>query len=69
MASAFEAPADFVPETDFAAEAFSGNNTEMVEEVFAILEMLDEPLVEEDPTRVPILFPEDEDFMQKKFRR
>ena len=32
-------------------------------------EMLDEPLVEEDPSRVPILWPEDEDFMQKKFRR
>ena len=67
--SAFEPPADFLPNEDFVAEAFSANNTEMVEEVFAILEMLDEPLVEEDPSRVPILWPEDEDFMQKKFRR
>ena len=67
--SAFEPPVDFSPTEDFAAEAFSANNTEMVEEVFAILEMLDEPLVEEDPSRVPILWPEDEDFMQKKFRR
>ena len=66
--SAFEPPADFVQD-EFAAEAFSANNTEMVEEIFAVLEMLDDPIVEEDPTRVPILWPEDEDFLQKKFRR
>ena len=67
--SAFQEPQDFIFEEDLVqSEIFSQNQTALVEELLDMLLDPDYIEVEEvDPTRIPVI--DDEDFLQKKFRR
>ena len=61
---------NLVAENEFVFdEVFALNQTDLIEDAIRTVEgILTDDLIEEDPSRPPVLWPE-EDFLQKKFRR